>query len=123
MESDCIFCKIVKGEIPTKFEHEDDLAVAFSDINPQTPIHLLVIPREHIASVNDLPDGPESDRLIGHLINVAKRLAEKKGIKEDGYKLLLRTGKNGGQEVPHIHLHLFGGGKMSEGIGLINDKV
>lgn len=117
--SDCLFCKIAKGEIPTDFVYEDDLVVAFDDIHPQTPVHVLIIPKEHLASINDLPNGEKGDRLVGRMINVAKRIAKEREIASGGYKLLIRTGVHGGQEIPHIHLHLLGGGRMSEGIGLV----
>jgi histidine triad (HIT) family protein len=116
---DCIFSKIISKEIPKEFEYEDDLAVAFPDIHPQAPVHLLIIPKQHIKSINDLEDGAAGEKIAGRLIQVAKKLAKEKGIDQDGYKLLFRTGNHGGQEVPHIHLHLIGGAKLTEGIGPI----
>ncbi len=113
---ECIFCKIIKKEIKAKFEYEDELVVAFPDLKPLAPVHLLIIPKKHIASINDLPDGVKGDELIGHLINVAKKLAQKKGIAQQGYKLLFRVGRHGGQEIKHIHLHLIGGAELSENI-------
>jgi len=113
---ECIFCKIIKKEIKAKFEYEDELVVAFPDLKPLAPVHLLIIPKKHIASINDLPDGAKGDELIGHLINVAKKLAQKKGIAQQGYKLLFRVGRHGGQEIKHIHLHLIGGAELSENI-------
>lgn len=114
---DCIFCKIANKEIPKEFDYEDDAAVAFADIQPIAPVHILIIPKNHIESVNDLPEGEEGEKVAGKLIMIAKKLAKKKGIAEDGYKLLFRTGRHGGQEVPHIHLHLIGGARLREGIG------
>jgi histidine triad (HIT) family protein len=111
---DCIFCKIINKEIPTEFLYEDDLVAAFFDTRPIAPVHILIIPKDHIESVADLKDGDE--RLAGRLIITAKKLAEKEGISKNGYKLLFRTGRHGGQEVPHIHLHLIGGAKLSENI-------
>lgn len=116
---DCIFCKIINREIPTEIIYEDELAIAFADIHPQTPVHILVIPKQHIASINDLEAGPKGEKVAGRLVLVARKLAKEKGIDQAGYKLLFRTGKHGGQEVPHIHLHLMGGARMSEGIKAI----
>jgi len=109
MNKDCIFCKIINKEIPTEFLYEDDLALAFRDIFPMASTHILIIPKEHIESVNELTDSENHEKLMGRLIVIAKKLAKQEGIDEKGYKLLIRTGKEGGQEVPHIHLHLMGG--------------
>jgi len=109
MDKDCIFCKIVNKEIPKDFVYEDDLVVAFNDIFPLASTHILIIPKEHIESINELTEDEKSEKLMGRLILVAKKLAKEQGIDERGYKLLIRTGKEGGQEVPHIHLHLIGG--------------
>lgn len=112
----CVFCKIANKEIPVEFLYEDEYIVAFRDIKPLTPAHLLVIPKKHIESVADLDD---SDALlIGRLILAAKKLAKKVGTAEGGYKLLFRVRRDGGQEVPHIHLHLLGGGPLEEIIRL-----
>lgn len=115
---DCIFCKIVKKEISAEIIYEDDLVMAFPDVNPIVPVHILIIPKEHIESVNELTDNEKSEKIAGRLITVARKLAQEKNIDENGYKLLIRTGKNGGQEVPHVHLHLLGGGPMQEVIEL-----
>jgi histidine triad (HIT) family protein len=109
-DPDCIFCKIVAEEIPADVVYSDDQVVAFRDIDPQAPTHILVIPREHIASVNDLTENHTS--VAGHLTLVAKELAKKDGLAESGYRLVLNTGPDGGQAVFHIHLHLFGGRPM-----------
>lgn len=109
---DCIFCKIVSKEIPAEILYEDDLVVAFRDIKPIAPVHILIIPKAHIESVNDLND----EILAGRLIMVAKKIAKDLGIAQGGYKLLIRTGRDGGQEVPHVHLHLLGGAKLIENI-------
>ena len=119
---DCIFCKIAKKEVPTKIIYEDDWVMAFPDIHPLVPIHILIIPKKHIASANDLTEDEKNEKIVGRMILTAVKIAKKMKIAEDGYKMLIRTGKNGGQEVPHIHLHLLGGGKMKENIGLINSK-
>ena len=120
--ADCIFCKIVKGEIPKDFEYEDDFVVAFSDINPVAPVHILIIPKEHIESINELTEDSKGEKIAGRLIVAAKKIAKEKGIADDGYKLLFRTGRHGGQEVPHIHLHLIGGARLSEGIHPVNQS-
>ena len=112
--TDCIFCKIIKKEIPADIIYEDDLVTAFNDIHPNAPVHILVIPKKHIESINGLKD--EDEVLAGRIIMVAKKLAGEKGIAENGYKLLFRVGRHGGQEVPHIHLHLIGGAMLTEGI-------
>ena len=113
----CIFCKIANKEIPVELLYEDDLVVAFRDIKPIVPVHILIIPKEHIESIADLEDKHEI--LMGRMILAAKKLAEKAGIAEKGYKLLFRVGRDGGQEVPHIHLHLLGGGRLSENIKVV----
>ena len=113
--SECLFCNIVKNNLPTKIAYEDDLIMAFNDIHPLAPVHVLIIPKDHIESINDLKD--EDAELVGKMVLVAKKLAEKNKIAKDGYKLLFRIGKHGQQEVPHIHLHLIGGAQLKEGIG------
>lgn len=114
--TECTFCKIVRKAIPNEILFEDDMTIAFNDISPMTPVHILIIPRQHIESINDLPEGKEGEEIAGRLIQVAKKLAKEQGIDKNGYKLLFRTGEHGGQEVPHIHLHLMGGARLSEGI-------
>lgn len=114
---DCIFCKIANKEIPVDLLYEDDLVVAFKDIKPIVPVHILIIPKEHIESVAELEEGHE--KLAGRMIMVAKKLAEQFDIARGGYKLLFRVRRNGGQEVPHIHLHLLGGGQMTENIRVV----
>jgi len=106
--SDCVFCKLISKEIPTKFLYEDKDILAFKDRNPLAPIHILIIPREHIENITKLEE--KDQELMGKMILLAKTLAEK------GYKLLFRVKENGGQEVPHIHLHLIGGAKLTENI-------
>lgn len=111
---DCLFCKIAQKEIPSDFVYEDDQVFAFKDIHPLAPVHILIIPKRHIESINDLNDTDEG--LAGHLILTAKKIAADLKISENGYKLLFRVGKNGGQEVEHVHLHLIGGTKLYEEI-------
>ena len=107
---DCIFCKIAKGEMGETI-YQDKEVVAFNDIDPKAPIHILIIPKRHIATVNDTTDN--DSHLLGHLIQVAKKLALDKNIAEDGYRLLLNCNRGGGQAVYHIHLHLLGGRQMN----------
>jgi histidine triad (HIT) family protein len=108
---DCIFCKIAAKQIPAKLVHEDAEVVAFRDINPVAPTHILIIPREHIETVNDLT--PEHAAIVGKLHLVAKQLAVKEGISERGYRLVLNCGPEAGQAVFHLHLHLLGGRKLT----------
>ncbi|MGH9862786.1 MAG: histidine triad nucleotide-binding protein [Candidatus Acidiferrales bacterium] len=110
MSKDCLFCRILNKEIPSKIVHEDDQAVAFEDINPQAPTHLLLVPRKHLAGLNDLT--PADAALVGHLHLVAAQLARQRGIAESGYRTVLNTGRGAGQSVFHLHLHLLGGRGM-----------
>ena len=110
----CIFCKIVAKKIDAKIIFEDKDVIAFKDIKPIAPVHILIIPKLHIASINDLTKDHES--LIGKMVLSARNIAEQLEIAENGYKLLIRTGKHGGQEVDHIHLHLIGGAPLHEEI-------
>ncbi len=109
--NDCLFCKIVAGTIPAKVVHQDDDAVAIVDINPQAPTHLLVIPRKHIPTLNDL--APEDDVLVGRLHRLAARLAAERGIADQGWRTVFNTNRGAGQSVFHIHLHLLGGRQMA----------
>ena len=114
MSIDCIFCKIIDKKIDAKIIFEDKDVVAFNDINPLAPVHVLIIPTKHIVSINDVKD--EDALMLGKMIITAKNIAKKLDIAEGGYKLLFRIGKNGGQEVDHIHLHLIGGAALHEEI-------
>ncbi len=107
---DCIFCKIANGEIKSNILYQDEKAVAFPDINPKAPTHILVIPRKHIASVADLSEADKA--LMGHLFTIANRLAKQQGISTDGYRLVVNCGPHGGQLVAHLHLHLLGGRQL-----------
>jgi len=102
-----IFEKIVAGELPADIVYRDDQVTAFRDINPAAPTHILIVPNRVIPTVNDMQ--PEDEPLVGHMIYVAKVLAEKEGIAEEGYRLIINCNKHGGQEVFHLHLHLIGG--------------
>jgi len=109
VEKDCIFCKIINGEIPTEFLYQDDTLVVFRDINPHAPVHILIVPKKHIRSINDLT---ENDReIISHLIMVGKDIAKKESVNSSGYKLLFNVERGGGQVIFHLHLHLIGGWK------------
>jgi histidine triad (HIT) family protein len=107
---DCLFCRIAAGEIPSRKVLEDDALVAFEDIDPRAPVHLLVVPRLHIATLNDLR--PEHDVLVGRMHRTAALLAGRRGIAEPGYRVVLNCNEQGGQSVGHIHLHLLGGRAM-----------
>lgn len=104
---DCLFCKIIAGEIPSAKVYEDDLVYAFRDIEPQAPTHILIIPKQHISSVNELND--ENCAVVGHIFKVAAEIAKSEGIAEDGYRIVTNIGENGGQTVNHMHYHMLGG--------------
>ena len=109
---DCIFCKIIAGEIPTEILYQDEEIIAFRDIKPLAPVHLLIVPRKHIPSLANLTEA--ETQLIGHMTRVANKLAEEQGIADRGYRLAINIGAEGGQVVPHLHLHLLGGRKLSD---------
>ena len=106
-EIDCPFCKIIEGKIPSSKVYEDTLCYAFDDINPQAPTHVQIIPRKHIATLNDLI--PEDEPMAGHLLTVAVRIANERSIAEAGYRTVFNCNRGAGQSVFHIHLHLLGG--------------
>lgn len=108
---DCLFCKITEGEIPAKVVFESNELMAFRDIRPQAPTHILIIPKKHIATINDLQHDDHS--MIGQLILAARDLAKSEGLSENGYRLVFNVNPGGGQEVYHIHLHLLGGRQMT----------
>lgn len=109
---DCIFCKIAKKELPADIIYENEDALVFKDINPKAPVHLLIIPKKHIDSINHLKK--EEAILIGQLFLIAKEVAVKVGVNESGYKLIFNVGKGGGQVIDHLHLHLLGGWDKNE---------
>ena len=115
MSTDCIFCKIAAGEIPSDFVYRDDEIVAFNDINPLAPTHVLIIPKRHIPALSDISqaDAP----LLARLVLVANQIAGDRGISETGYRLVINSGVEGGQMVPHLHLHLLGGQKLDDKLG------
>jgi histidine triad (HIT) family protein len=107
MEKDCIFCQIARGKTDTQMLHQTDTLVVFKDINPHAPVHLLLVPKKHIRSVNDLTDADQE--ILAELILVAKEMAKEQGVDKSGYKLLYNVEKGGGQLIFHLHLHLLGG--------------
>ena len=107
----CLFCKMVEGEIPTNKVYEDDELLAFRDINPQAPTHILIIPKKHIATLNDT--SVDDQLLLGKIMLKAKDLATEEGLADDGYRVVLNCNRHGGQSVHHIHLHLLGGRQMA----------
>jgi histidine triad (HIT) family protein len=111
LASDCLFCRIVAGEVPATLEFEDDLVIAIRDINPQAPTHLLLLPRAHIASAADLSaaEGP----LLGAIFAAAAELARRQGVAERGYRIVTNVGRDGGQTVDHLHFHLLGGRRFA----------
>ena len=108
---DCLFCKIASGEIPSEKVFEDDDVIAFNDINPQAPTHVLIIPRKHIATTNDI--APEDEQVVGKLLTTAAKIAKDRGIDASGYRSVMNCNADSGQLVFHIHLHMLGGRKMS----------
>ena len=107
----CIFCKIASGEIPAQILHQDDDVVAFRDLNPQAPHHVLIIPKQHFTTLNDVSS--ENNLLLGKLISTATNIAKQLGIADDGYRVVMNCNSDGGQSVYHIHLHLLGGRHMT----------
>ena len=112
---ECIFCQIVAGKVPTEILYQDEEIIAFRDIEPQAPVHLVIIPRRHIASLAHIPEAELP--LIGHMVNTANKLAKREGILEKGYRLAISCGEDGGQGVPHLHMHLLGGRRLSDALG------
>ncbi|HYO90007.1 MAG TPA: histidine triad nucleotide-binding protein [Pyrinomonadaceae bacterium] len=110
-EQDCIFCRIIAGEIPADILHTDERCVAFRDTNPQAPVHALIIPREHMDSLDDASQRDEAT--LGHLLRVAARVANEEGLSESGYRTVINTGAGVGQSVFHLHVHVLGGRGMS----------
>jgi len=113
--TDCIFCKIIAGEIPSTTVYKDDTVTAFRDIHPAAPTHILVVPNKHVATVNDLTADDET--LVGHLFTTARQIAAAEGVAEAGYRLIINCGPDGGQVVYHLHLHLIGGQRMRHPMG------
>ncbi|MBA7467006.1 Purine nucleoside phosphoramidase [subsurface metagenome] len=112
---DCIFCQIVAGKIPAEVLYQDEEIIAFRDINPQAPIHLVIIPKRHIPSLALLSEADLP--LIGRMVKIANQLAKEEGVSDSGYRLVINCGEEGGQLVPHLHMHLLGGHKLSDKLG------
>ena len=112
---DCIFCRIVAGEIPADILYQDEEVIAFRDINPQAPTHLLIIPRKHIAALVHLSEAESP--LMGHTVSIANQLAKREGVSKSGYRLTINCAEQGGQLVPHLHMHLLGGRQLSGALG------
>jgi histidine triad (HIT) family protein len=112
VKMDCIFCKIIAGQIPTEILYQDEEIIAFRDIKPLAPVHLLIVPRKHVPSLNDMKEGDAA--LVGRMVSVASRLAVEQGIADRGYRLVINCGKEGGQLVPHVHMHLLGGRQLND---------
>ncbi len=108
--AECIFCRIIAREAPARIVYEDERVLAFEDIHPQAPLHVLVVPREHIASLDETPPGREE--LLGVLLLTARGLAREKGIAATGYRLVINNGRDAGQAVDHLHVHLLGGRRL-----------
>ena len=111
---DCLFCKIIKGEIPSTKVYEDDEILAFKDINPAAPIHILVIPKKHIESLAHMQK--EDEAIVGKIYGVINKIAEEKGFKDNGYRVIVNCGKDAGQEVMHLHFHVLAGAKFGDKI-------
>ncbi len=110
-ENDCLFCQILSGGTPAKKVYEDERACAFADAKPQAPTHILIVPREHMDSLNDAAQGDEP--LLGHLLRLAAKIANQLGIAESGFRTVINTGLDAGQSVSHLHLHLLGGRSLT----------
>jgi histidine triad (HIT) family protein len=110
MPADCIFCKIARKEIPAQIVYQDEMVTAFRDLNPQAPLHVLLIPNQHVGSAAEI--GPGNGALLAALVTTANRVAEQEGVAERGYRLVINVGAEGGMTVPHLHVHLLGGRQM-----------
>jgi len=115
VKMECVFCQIVAGKVPSEIVYQDEEVIAFRDITPVAPTHLIVIPKKHIPSLADLSEAELP--LIGHMVNIANQLAKREGISDSGYRLVVNCGKQGGQLVPHLHMHLLGGRKLADTLG------
>lgn len=109
--ADCLFCKIARREIPSEIIHQDNLVTAFRDIRPQAPLHVLVIPNQHVGSAAEI--GPGNGALLASLVTTANRVADEEGIADSGYRLLFNVGADAGMTVPHLHLHVLGGRRLA----------
>lgn len=107
--SDCIFCKIAAGDIPSSKIYEDDDVIAFKDIHPQAPVHFLIVPKKHIVSLAETQ--PADEPLLGKMLGLVRKLAKEQGC-DNGFRVIINTGRDGGQEVPHLHIHVLGGPRL-----------
>lgn len=112
---DCIFCKIINREIPSKVVYEDEKIIAFEDINPQAPYHILLVPKKHLATLLEISE--EDKELIGHLFLIANQIAKDKGIAKRGFRVIVNCNEEGGQKIFHLHFHLLGGRRLSDAMG------
>jgi histidine triad (HIT) family protein len=110
-QPDCLFCRIISRDIPAAIVYEDDRVLAFKDINPQAPIHVLVVPKQHIRSLNDL--GPGDDQIVGEIVRRGAAIAQVEGVSNAGFRTVFNTNRDAGQTVPHIHLHVLGGRSLA----------
>ena len=113
--ADCVFCKIIAGEIPSNIRYQNDKIIAFPDIHPLAPVHLLIVPKKHIPTLAELTATESS--LVGEMARAANQLAKSEGISEKGYRIVINCGKQGGQGVYHLHMHLLGGRQLSSALG------
>jgi histidine triad (HIT) family protein len=112
---DCVFCKVVAGELSTKTLYENDAVIAFADISPMAPVHALIVPKKHLGGINELSE--EDAGVVGHMIMAARRLARQLGVADSGYRLVINTGADATQTVPHLHMHLLGGRPLEPKLG------
>jgi histidine triad (HIT) family protein len=110
---DCLFCRIIAGEIPADIVYKDEIGIAFKDINPQAPVHILVIPKDHIASLTEAAQIDENVLTLGNLMRIAARVASEQGLSESGYRTVINSGPDAGQTVFHLHAHILGGRPMN----------
>ncbi len=115
MSEECIFCKIVRKEVPTEVLHEDHDLLAFPDLHPVAPVHVLIVPKEHMVNLNEA--GAKDVPLLGKMLRLASRIANERGVAETGYRVVVNNGEDGGQLVPHLHLHLIGGKGLGHKLG------
>ena len=113
--NDCVFCKIIAGDIPSEILYRDDEVIAFRDVNPVAPTHILIVPVQHLVTTQDIPD--DNTSLTGKMVRTANQLAEREGISKNGYRLVINCGEQGGQIVQHLHMHLIGGRHLSSSLG------
>ncbi len=114
-DPDCLFCKIIQGEMPSTIVYQDELVLAFNDIRPAAPVHVLIVPKKHIADNNQFT--AEDEAIGGRMFTAVRQIAAETGIAEDGYRLIMNTGEHGRQEIKHVHLHLIGGQPMKHPMG------